>query len=139
MTAEPVFVPTAPHIARSIGKTADSVYRQMETASRDNMEVAAEIAGGDTSDYNAMKIDNLADYLKPGDVAAKMPTNPVAQHMANTGQGGFQEGMTGAEYAKSAAQGAFPRQGETTRQNLITGHNSRARQVEQAGRIARSK
>jgi hypothetical protein len=139
MTVEPVFVPSAPHIARSIGQTADGVYRQMEAASAANMEAAAELGGGDAADYSAAKITDMADYLRPGDVAAKMPNNPVAQHMANSGQGGFQPGMTGAEFAASAVQGAFPRQGETTRQNLITGHQSRARQVEQAGRIARSK
>jgi hypothetical protein len=139
MTAEPAFMPVAPHIARSIGKTADNVYRQMEEASTANMEAAAELGGGDTSDYNALKISDMADYLRPGDVAAKMRTNPVAQHMANTGQGGFQPGMTGADYAANVRVGAFPRQGESTRVDLVSGHSARARGVERAGRIARSK
>lgn len=141
MTAEPMFVPLAPHIARTIGKTADNVYRQMEDASRANMEAAAEIAGGDVSDYDAMKITDMADYLRPGDVAAKMRENPVAQHMANTGQGGFQpvNGMTGQQLAAGTTQGVFPHQGEATRLDLVGGHQSRARQVEAAGRLARSK
>lgn len=141
MTAEPVFVPTAPHIARTIGKTADNVYRQMEAASVANMEAAAELHGGDASDYSALKISDMADYLRPGDVAAKMRDNPVAQHMANTGQGGFQPlaGMTGQDFARNTAVGAFPHQGESTRLDLIGGHQSRARQVEAAGRIARGK
>lgn len=139
MTAEPTFVPLAPHIARSISKTADNVYRQMENASAANMEAAAEIGGGDAADYAALKINDLADYLKPGDVAAKMPANPVSQHMTNTGQGGFQPGMTGAEYAANVKIGAFPRQGETTRVDLVSGHSARARGVEAAGRIGRAK
>lgn len=139
MTVEPVFVPLAPHIARTIGKTADNVYRQMETASVANMEAAAELGGGDTSDYSALKLTDMADYLRPGDVAAKMRENPVAQHMTNTGQGGFQPGMTGAEYAANVKVGAFPRQGETTRVDLVSGHSARARGVEAAGRIGRAK
>lgn len=139
MTIEPVFVPLAPHIGRTIGKTADNVYRQMEVASAANMEAAAELGGGDTSDYSALKVTDMADYLRPGDVAAKMPANPVSQHMANTGQGGFQPGMTGAEYAANTRTGAFPRQGETTRVDLVSGHSARARGIETAGRIGRAK
>lgn len=139
MTAEPVFVPLAPHIGRTIGKTADNVYRQMETASVANMEAAAELGGGDTSDYSALKVSDMADYLRPGDVAAKMPANPVSEHMAKTGIGGFQPGMTGAEYAANVRVGAFPRQGETTRVDLVSGHSTRARGVEAAGRIGRAK
>ena len=65
MNVEPVFVPSAPHIAKTIGKTADNVYRQMEKASVDNMAAAAELAGGDAADYGALKIDDMADYLRP--------------------------------------------------------------------------
>ena len=141
MTAEPVFLPLAPHIAKSIGKTADGVYRQMEQASIANMEAAAELGGGDTSDYAALKITDMPDYLRPGDTAAKMRDNPVAQHMATSGQGGFQgiAGMTGAEHAANTKIGAFPHQGEATRQNMVMGHQSRARVVESAGRVGRSK
>ena len=141
MTVEPVFVPTAPHIAKSIGRTADGVYRQMEQASIANMEAAAELGGGDTSDYAALKITDLPDYLRPGDTAAKMRDNPVVQHMTATGQGGFQgiNGMTGAEHAANTKIGVFPHAGEATRQGLVTGHHARARGIETAGRIARAK
>lgn len=139
MNVEPVFVPLAPHIGRTIGKTADNVYRQMEEASAANMEAAAELGGGDTSDYSALKVSDMADYLRPGDVAAKMPANPVSEHMAKTGVGGFQPGMTGAEYAANVRVGVFPRQGETTRVDLVSGHSARARGIEAAGRIGRAK
>ena len=141
MNAEPVFVQVAPHIARSIGKTADGVYRQMEQASKENMAAAAELAGGDAADYDALKISDLADYLRPGDTAAKMRDNPVAQHMTATGQGGFQgiNGMSGAQLAANTGSGVFPHQGDATRQDMVMGHATRARAVETAGRIARSK
>jgi len=141
MNVEPVFVPSAPHIAKTIGKTADNVYRQMEKASVDNMAAAAELAGGDAADYGALKIDDMADYLRPGDTAAKMRENPVAQHMSATGQGGFQgvNGMTGAQLAANTGSGLFPHQGTRTQEGLVMGHQQRARAVESAGRIARSK
>jgi hypothetical protein len=141
MMVEPVFVPVAPHIAKSIGKTADRVYRQMEEASVANMAAAAEAVGGDAADFGSGKITDMADYLRPGDIAAKMRDNPVAQHMAQTGQGGFQgvNGMTGQDLAKTTGTGLFPHAGEATRQGLTMGHHGRARMVEAAGRIARAK
>lgn len=143
MSDEPqlAFLPSAPHVAKTIGRTADNVYRQMETASIANAEAAAEMTGGDKADFSGMKITNLQDYLRPGDVAAKMPTNEVAKHMAATGQGGFQplNGMTGQDFAKATGQGIFPHTGETMRQELTLNHHQRARAVERAGQIARSK
>lgn len=137
MTAEPVFVPTAPHIAKTIGKTADTVYRQMEQAGETRAQVAAEATGGDISDFAALKVSDMADYLRPGDIAAKIPDNPVSQAMRNSGQGGFQPlgGMSGADFAANTTQGAFPHAGEATRRNLVTGHAERARVIE--GRMSR--
>jgi hypothetical protein len=138
---EPAFVPSAPHVAKTIGKTADNVYRQMEAASDANMEAAAQMTGGDKSDFAGMKITNMADYLRPGDVAAKMPNNEVARHMARTGQGGFQpvNNMTGQDYAKATGQGLFPHTGEAMRKELTLNHQQRAQSVQRQGQIARSK
>lgn len=133
MTQEPVFVPTAPHIRRSIGTTADTVYRQMEEASVANMAAAAELTGGDAADFGAGKITDMADYLRPGDVAAKMPDNPVSRHMANTRQGGFQPSPAAAQYSADAQKGVFPRQGEMMRSDTVSTHTARARQVEARG------
>ena len=135
----PVFEPAAPHLGKTIGRTADQVYRQTEAASVAAAEMAATVGGGDASDYAAMRVTNMADYLRPGDIAAKMSDNPVAQVMANSGQGGFQPlgGMSGADYAAGTSQGAFPRRGEATRQALVQGHQQLARVVEGQGRIRR--
>jgi hypothetical protein len=141
MDAEPAFVPTAPHVAKSIGKTADTVYRQMEAASTDHAEMAAAIGGGSASDYTANAITDMADSLRPGDVAAKIASNPVSRHMTQTGQGGFggAGGMSGAEFARNTSQGAFPRQGEATRLSLVANHGARAQAVQRAGQIAKAK
>jgi hypothetical protein len=137
--ADPTFVPAAPHIARSIGKSADQVYRAAEAASVANAEAAAELTGGDPADFSAMKITDMADYLRPGDVAAKMPATPVTKVMNGNGQGGFQPlmGKTGADYAAATGNGAFPHAGEVARQSVVSGHTQRARMVEARGNIGR--
>lgn len=136
---QPVFVPQAPHIGRTIGKTADAVYRQHEAASADHAEVMAQMAGGSASDYP--KITNLADSLREGDIAGKMPSNPVSQAMANQHAGGFQPllGRSGADYAVNTTQGVFPRSGELARRDLVSNHSARARVFEEMGRISRTK
>jgi hypothetical protein len=135
MSAEPVYVPEAPHIAKSIGKTADQVYRQTEQASLDNMVAAAELTGGDISDFAAMKVTDMPDYLRAGDTAAKFQVDknsPVVQALER-GAGGFQ-GQTGAEYAATVGQGIFPHRGEQTRQYVGSGHRDMARAMEARGR-----
>lgn len=133
------FIPAVPHIARSIGRSADQVYRAMESSSEANAQAVASITGGDAADVSAMKITNLSDYLRPGDVAAKMPVTPVTQNMK--GQGGFQPlmNMTGAEFAAQTSQGLFPHSGEATRQFITSGHSQRARQTQRNGELGRHK
>ena len=134
LAAEPVFVPEAPHVAKTIGKTADGVYRQMEQASRDHQYLAAEMTGDDPSDYAAMRLNDMPDYLRAGDIAAKIPTgpNPVSDAIAK-GIGGFNFGQTGAEYAQATGVGAFPHAGEATRQMLSGAHAGMARAIEARG------
>lgn len=141
MRGEAKEMPAAPAIARTIGKTADGVYRQMEIASAANAEAAAELGGGEAKDYAGLRVTNLADRLRPGDVAAKMPDNPVSRHMVATRQGGFSPvaGMSGADFAAGTARGDFPRQGEATRQELVRSHSDRARVTEAVGRMGRAK
>lgn len=130
-----VFAPAAPHIGKSIGRTGDSVYRQMEQAGQDHMHMAAEIAGGQASDYQGLNLTDMPDYLRPGDIAAKISDNPVTQAMAATpGGGGFQGFSAGSGFAAATTQGAFPRRGEQTRQYLTSSHEDRARLIESTGK-----
>lgn len=141
MTEPPlsVFVPQAPHVARTIGRTADQVYRQHEQASADHAEMMAQMAGGSASDYP--KLTNMADSLREGDVAAKKVSNPVSKAMEQQQAGGFQPllGRSGADYAANTVQGAFPRSGEMARRDLARDHLARARVFEQAGQLSRYK
>lgn len=136
--ATPVFVPQAPHIERSIRSTADKVYRQMEDASYANAELAGEITGDGASDHAALKVTNLQDYLRPGDVAAKMPETAVSKAMGSK-QGGFQPlmNMTGRDFAAATGQGAFPHTGSQMSNLITSGHAQRAREVQRAGELGR--
>lgn len=58
------FVPTKMNIGSALGKSGDQVYRQMEDASAVRAEAA-----GDPS----LKITNMKDNLREGDVAAIAP------------------------------------------------------------------
>ena len=130
-----VFVPAVPHIGKTIGRSGDQVYRAMEDSSAANAEAVSAITGEDASN---MKITNMADYLRPGDQAAKMSTSAVA---LNKGQGGFSPlmGQTGAQFAAATGNGAFPHTGELTRRFLSEGHVDRARQVQRNGEMGRHK
>ena len=130
---EPFFVPAAPHIAKSIGKSADQVYRAMEESSAQNAAAVAEMTGEDASN---MKITDAQDYLRPGDVAAKMPVPPAPPQ---NGQGGFQPlmGKSARDYASDAGRGAFTHAGEATRQMIFQNHAQTAAGVQRRGQIAK--
>ena len=136
--AEPIFVPAAPHIERSIRSTADNVYRGMEAASVANAEAAAEITGDSVEDHSALKISNLGDYLRTGDVAAKMPETAVSKAMASNA-GGFKplNNMTGKDYAAATGQGMFPHAGAAMSDIIRNGHTLRERQFQRAGELGR--
>lgn len=135
------FMPSAPHLAKTIGRTADNVYRQTEAASLANIDTVADITGSDRADLSAMKVTNMADYLRPGDIAAKLANNEVAKHMAKTGQGGFSPalGMTGQDYASATGQGVFPHAGDAMRQEITGAHQQRASVVQRLGQLGRHK
>ena len=99
---------TAPHIAKSIGKAGDMTYRMMEGQAEERITAAAEMTGQPREDFNDMKITNLKDNLREGDIAAMPePTNPVTQRMAEMQARGLPVGFgAGAQYAAGMAAAA---------------------------------
>ena len=80
------------------GRSIDLTYKQIEESSIARAEEA-----GDPS----LKITDLKDSLREGDVAAKIPNNPVTQYMAQTGHSAWQGGS-----AAATLQGMKPARGE---------------------------
>lgn len=115
---------TAPHIQKSaIVKGADYTYRAMEEASEANMHAAAEAAGVDVSEMRSLKITDMKDGLREGDVAA-MPVNPSSQAIeAAPGAFGFQPAQQGAGFAASAHTGAHAYAGLGAATSLRAAHS----------------
>jgi len=72
-------------------KTIDNVYRDMERGSEVRAAAAAEMTGAPVSEMASLKITNMRDNQRAGDMAVQVPNNPVSQFMqANPGISGFQ-------------------------------------------------
>lgn len=100
---------------RSMKTTAtDNVYREVERTSEVRMEQAAEMAGCSPSDMSSLKITNLRDNNRQGDVAAIPVNNEVTRQMeainARGGQFGFGRDA-GLGYSASVSQGPVPNAG----------------------------
>jgi hypothetical protein len=102
-------------------KVADQVYRDMEAGSEKRMHLAAEVGGGTASDYASLKITNMQDNLRAGDVAAMPVRNAVTEHMERTGQGGF-AGGDAVGYSGAVQTGPFPNAGAKMRTTLQQHH-----------------
>jgi hypothetical protein len=70
-----------PNILSFSTRCSDGVYRAMEKSSEDRMYAAAEQAGCSPSEMSGLKITNLRDNMKQGDVAAMPVVNDVTRQM----------------------------------------------------------
>jgi len=98
-----------------ISKAHDQVFRQIETASEQRVQQAAEMTGMPTADLSHLKITDLRPTMIPGSIAAP----PLPAHLQNVGR--FQ-GM-GNEWAGAVKSGPEPNAGARTmlRMQRITG------------------
>ncbi len=102
--APPVFIPNAPRIRKNVlVKSEHQLYRQMEAASIQRAEEAADVAGVSKNEMSHLKITNMreAGEMREGDTAAIMPaTNTVAQMMSqHPNMTGFDTQQPGSQYA----------------------------------------
>lgn len=84
----------------------DKLYRDMEKGSETRMQIAAEQVGAPVSEMSAMKMTDMNDNQREGDIAAKLvPDKGDGQY--------FQPGSNGAEYMAGNASGAITVNGVT--------------------------
>lgn len=149
--AEPVFVPQAPGIRKSLlVESEQKLYRRMEAASIQRAEEAASVAGVPTAAMSHLKLTNMREIgdMREGDTAAIMPATkteaiPITAPTEAGGQGGYnplfnQQGqaMTGDMFAQAVPIGDAPRAGEQTRvQAILPKHNDRAWRMTVAGQM----
>jgi hypothetical protein len=70
-----------PNILSFATRCSDGVYKMLEKSSEDRVYAAAEQAGCDPSDMAGLKITNLRDNMKQGDIAAMPVVNDVTRQM----------------------------------------------------------
>jgi hypothetical protein len=97
---------TAPHIAKTIGKTVDDMYRGMEEGAEHRAAMAMEQFGLDKDESAQLKITNMRDDIHTGDTSDIPVKNEITKIMAEAPQGtfGFQSRDQGWEYSQAAHQ-----------------------------------
>lgn len=130
---------TAPHIAKSIGKAGDATYRQMEEGSREQIRQAAEMTGQPESDFVDMKITDMKDNLREGDITAVAPPPSEVSKLMDQSPGvfGFQAGEAAAGYAAAAHTGANAYAGRKTAMATNQHFATAGRQLVAAGEKGR--
>jgi hypothetical protein len=97
-------------------KATDKTYRDIEAGSEVRVERAAEITGSTKEDMAALKITNLNDNMRLGDIASmEMKQADAAMERLRAGSPmniGFQP--NGAEYGVGISQGAVAVNGKIT-------------------------
>jgi hypothetical protein len=118
---------SSPHIAKTIGKVADNVYRQMEAGAALRADIAGE---------PGLKLTDLRTDAAPGETSAVPVNNEISRFMAQTGVGGAVDASSGASYAAAAATGPYARSGMQTLTGLIKpNHAAVAHQVARNGNV----
>jgi len=111
-------------LLRATDRTAsiDKVYRDMEAGSEVRAQAAAEMLGVPTHEMSAIKITDMKDNQRQGDIAAVVPPNPVSQMMeATAGRTGF--GVPDAvQYSQQSMTGPEPSAGARMRSTLQRFH-----------------
>lgn len=134
MGVDPAPMPSLFSISSKVSKSADAVYRGMEEASAHRAEIVEQLTGESASN---MKITNMRDNQRAGDVAAISTPNPVSQAMATAPQNfNFQPNAAAVGFEAQTKVGPFPRMGDQTRGRIAGMHHQMARQVTAAGQIA---
>jgi hypothetical protein len=107
-----------PNILAFSTRCQDGVYKAMEKASEHRMYQAAEMAGCDASEMKDLKITNLRDNMKQGEIAAIPVVNDVTRQMdafPPNSPFGFNGGPSvGLGYSGAVSTGPFSNSGART-------------------------
>ena len=133
-----------PSVRRTASRSADAVYRGMENATNARIQAAAETLGVDTGSLNAMKMTDMKDNLREGDMAQSTSAADATQltgsaPMAGNTAGGTVSGVgfnqNASEYARSTGTGPSPYAGNAAREMVNSLHSAKGNSVVSAGRI----
>jgi hypothetical protein len=104
----------APFLRSHVMKANDGVYRELERSSEVRAQLAAEMAGVPVSEMSHLKVTNLRDNTRSGEVAAMPVVNEVTKQMDMLRARGLPVGFGGQADTTSTATGAITVNGRTT-------------------------
>ena len=119
-----------PAIRSAVARSVDGVYRDMDRSSEVRAEQAAAMAGVPVSDMSGLKITNLRDNTREGEIAAMPVANDVTRQMDFMQSRGGTVGFAGGSEFKAGIatgdvnvngqimQGIAPRAGMNTLRRL---------------------
>ena len=84
-----------PALRSAVTSANDKLYRDMEKGSEHRAYMAAEVAGVPVSEMSHLKITNMRDDTRPGEIAAMPVQNDVTRHMESMQQRGMPTGWQG--------------------------------------------
>lgn len=113
-----------PFIRSAKTKATDTTYRQMETASEHRAEQAAEMIGVPVSEMSGLKMTNLNDARREGDIAAPLPVAEMANLGMRSLGDGFNMSQRGLEFSQGVSQGPVPNAGARMRTALQNHHGA---------------
>ena len=125
------FTPKAPSIGRH--RSADAVYRAMEEGSIQRAKLAAEMTGVSESEMSHLKITDMKDNLRAGDIAAITRPNPVSTQMAANPQAIAALQQQGSAYAAATTSGPYPYAGLRMLKHVSASHAGHRHTIESQG------
>lgn len=132
MGVEPQSVPGFGAIRTAKNQSIDNVYRMSERMSEQRAEAAADMAGVPKSEMSHLKVTDMKDNMRQGDIAAVTPPPRAAPPP------GFGFAANAAEYAKTTQAGPGAGQhGLTAAQMIKQNHAVTAAVAQRSGEIGR--
>lgn len=102
-----------PSLRSAKTKAVDKTYRDIEAGSEVRVERAAEVTGTAKEDMAALRITDMADNMRAGDIAAKEADAAMKRLQSSTPMNiGFQ--ANGAEFSNGISTGAVALNGKIT-------------------------
>jgi hypothetical protein len=113
-----------PHLGRPVAKSVDSLHRAMEEGAEWRSQKIQEDFGATPAEANGLKMTNMRDGMREGDVAAVPVDNAVSQQMVMQGGLAPVGAQPGLEYSRSVPTGFVPNAGVRAVQGLRGLHGS---------------
>jgi len=101
-----------PFIRSAKTSNNDKLYRDMERGSEFRAEKAAELTGASVADMSSLKITDMNDQMRAGDMAAKAEADAAMARLKATTKAPIGFAENGAEFSAGISSGAISVNGQ---------------------------